>query len=108
MRLLISHLECRIGVCKVQIWLIVVFAVLGAAVGILQVWLLSRLLPALTAKEYADAVLPLLLKTVVYAASFAVTALLFPDYLIPLGAGIGGGITVAAFVGAAVGIKKNK
>lgn len=92
----------------VQIWLIVIFAAAGALIGMLQVWLLSHLLSALTAKKYADAVLPLLSKTAVYVIAFTVTSLLFTDYIIPLGAGIGGGMTVAAFIGAAAGIKKNK
>lgn len=91
-----------------QILFNVLSAVCGTAVGILQVWLLSRMLRAFVAKDYASAIFPLMLKTAVYALTFTVCALLFADYLIPLGAGVGGGITIAAFISSAVSIKKNK
>lgn len=91
-----------------QIGLIVLFAAAGVSVGVLQVWLLSRLLSALTAKRYESAVLPLLLKTAVYAVVFTAGALLFTDLLIPLGAGVGAGLAIGAFVSAAIGIRKNK
>ncbi len=89
-----------------QTWLVVLFSAIGVSVGVLQVWLLFRLLSSVTAKNYAAAVMPIAFKTMVYALIFTVTVLLFFDYLIPLGAGIGGGILIAAVIGAALNIKK--
>lgn len=91
-----------------QFWLIALFAAAGISVGVLQVWLLSRLLFALTAKNYAAAVLPLFAKTVVYALAFTVVVLLFKDCIIPFGAGVGGGMAVAAFVYAAFSVRRTK
>lgn len=91
-----------------QIFFVILSVLVGMAVGILQVWLLSHLLRALTAKNYASAVIPLMMKTVLYAGLFTVYALLFTNYIIPLGAGVGGGIVAAAVVSTVVGIIKNK
>lgn len=84
-----------------------IFGIIGAGIGVAEVFLLKRSLNAITLGYAQKAVIPMLIKIVIYAAAAAVSILFFSKYLIAMGIGFAPGMVVTVIIVFCVKMRKD-
>lgn len=75
------------------------FAIIGLAIGFLQLWMLSIITGAILGDGNKKKIIfPLIAKVVIYTVSLLCIVFLFRDYILPFAIGLGVGIIGSAVV----------